>query len=382
MGVIGGTFFGDDPIIVSKVIDAFNSGNEVFNHGSDSLTFFDELSKTEARTRILSGEVETFEPYYSFVPNQNRWAESTLAALRELGYNVISTAISSAFPQNVDLNSSPKQIPQATQTATYRDGIWDNTVNSVIPDCERQFAAGTVVCCVMMHQHEIAQGSVTIPEIAALIETMKAKGWAMKTFSSFVSTSLPLTLPPAISSTVLPTHKPTDTSPDQTPAQPPTSPGLCTLQQTGQYLQATESCSSYVRCNGLTVVSSPVSCSSGLAFNNARQYCDWPYNFKCQASLPAPTPTTQPPPPPPPPPAQSPSVQPPTAQPPPEQPPTSLGECTLKKSGQYFQATESCLAYVRCDGQTVVNSPIACSPGRLFNNARQYCDWPYNFECT
>ena len=130
-------------------------------------------------------------------------------------------------------------------------------------------------------------------------------------------------------------------------------PPQCTLQATGQYLQAVDLCSAYVHCNGQSVITEhglePISCPPETLFNNARQYCDWPFNFECPGLPPT--------------------------------PPPKKDQCTLQLTGQYFQAVDSCSAYVRCDGQTVLGSPISCSSGVLFNNERQYCDWPHNFKC-
>ena len=57
------------------------------------------------------------------------------------------------------------------------------------------------------------------------------------------------------------------------------------------------------------------------------------------------------------------------------------GQCSLQGSGFYLQAINACSAYVRCNGNNVVGDPSNCSFGTLFNNDRQFCDWPSNVNC-
>lgn len=91
MGVIGGQFFRNKwGPVWAKVQQGYDAGFEVFNHGDDSTTNFNEITKEQALQHIKNAEVEGFE-YSSFVPHQNRWAPSTIEALAELGYRVIST---------------------------------------------------------------------------------------------------------------------------------------------------------------------------------------------------------------------------------------------------------------------------------------------------
>lgn len=177
------------------------------------------------------------------------------------------------------------------------------------------------------------------------------------------STEPPTYVPPV---TEAPTYMPTlsPISPSPIPKVSSTSSGQeCSLHQVGKYLQAVNLCTAYVHCDGQIVVTSPTKCSSGTLFNNARQYCDWSENVVCEAQMPSsPAPV---------PPAPTPTVA----------PVSTTSQCTLHQVGKYLQATNLCSGYVRCDGQTVVKEPVSCRSGTVFNNVRQYCDWPDNVVC-
>jgi len=159
-----------------------------------------------------------------------------------------------------------------------------------------------------------------------------------------------------------PTSAPTQSpvSPSSAPSVSPSSPE-CSLHEDGKYLQAVNLCTAYVHCDGQIVVTSPTNCSSGTLFNNARQYCDWPEHVACAAPL-----TSEPVPP-------APTSTWPLV--------SAASQCSLHEVGKYLQATNLCAAYVRCDGHIVVKEPVSCRSGTLFNNARQYCDWPDDVVC-
>lgn len=104
------------------------------------------------------------------------------------------------------------------------------------------------------------------------------------------------------------------------------------------------------------------------------------------------------PPPPPPPQSASPASLPPPPLPLPPSPPppprralsppppapasddSPSEECSLQ-SGHYLEPTPSCEGFRHCQSGAYVSDTIACPDGTLFNYARQYCDWPYNFQC-
>jgi len=189
------------------------------------------------------------------------------------------------------------------------------------------------------------------------------------------TTELPTPVPPTTSTepptyvppvTEAPTYMPTlsPSPPSPLPTVSSMSSGQeCSLHQVGKYLQAVNLCTAYVHCDGQIVVTSPTNCSSETLFNNARQYCDWSENVVCEAQMPSnPAPV---------PPAPTPTVG----------PVSTTSQCTLHQVGKYLQAINLCSDYVRCDGQTVVKEPVSCRSGTVFNNVRQYCDWPDNVLC-
>jgi len=185
--------------------------------------------------------------------------------------------------------------------------------------------------------------------------------------------------PPPVSPPSPEPPAPPPPAPEPPAPAPATSSGQCTLLDSGTYLQAVNDCSAYMRCNGNNVLSGPTSCSGGTLFNNARQFCDWPSNVDCEGSSseagsggqsqPAPAPP-------------APAPAPPGLAPPGSAPPASAtGTCTLQGTGTYLQAVNDCSAYMRCDGNNVLSGPTSCSSGTLFNNDRQFCDWPSNVDC-
>ena len=50
-------------------------------------------------------------------------------------------------------------------------------------------------------------------------------------------------------------------------------------------------------------------------------------------------------------------------------------------NGKYLEATAGCSAYVRCKDGEIIQSAVKCPEGTLFNNLRQFCDWPANVRC-
>jgi len=243
----------------------------------------------------------------------------------------------------------------------------------------------------------IAQGFATPGNTAAFYSAF-SRAWTKMTESGHsnlqaVDDSAPVPAPPAPPPPAPEPPAPPPPNP-QTPAPPPPAPeppapapeppgssGQCTLQGSGSYLQAIGDCSSYVRCNGNNVLSGPTSCSSGTLFNNDRQFCDWPSNVDCQGSSSEPESGGQSPPEPSPPGPSPPAPTPPAPRPPAPAPPPGGGTCTLQDAGAYLQAINDCLSFVRCNGNNVISEPTSCSSGTLFNNDRQFCDWPSNVDC-
>lgn len=181
IGVIGGAFFGNDAAIVNKVTEAHAARCEVFNHGDDASTLFNDLTVAQAQQHISNGEVATFRPYTTFLPHENRWSTTTLKALRRLKYKAISPGVESSYPMAVNLGTRPLQLPQVTQTVIYAGGLWLSTIDQVLGDCSRALAE-VGVCVVMMHPEEFANGQVTTAELADLIDSIRARGWVIRNF--------------------------------------------------------------------------------------------------------------------------------------------------------------------------------------------------------
>jgi hypothetical protein len=188
MCVIGGQYFtGKDATIFAKVQEAVQRGCEVVNLGDGSLTLLDEVSIDVAKAHIINGEVAAFKPYTTFVPYEGRWSASTLDALRELGYAVVSGSTRSNPPMPVDPFLLPKQLPYSTQTGA-QVKLWIDTFSDVIPDCEIQLELWSL-CVVVIHPQEFAGGQENalskiqaFSNLANLIDEVKAKQWAVTTF--------------------------------------------------------------------------------------------------------------------------------------------------------------------------------------------------------
>jgi hypothetical protein len=186
--VIGGQYFtGKDATIFAKVQEAVQRGCEVVNLGDGSLTLLDEVSIDVATAHIINGEVAAFKPYTTFVPYEGRWSASTLDALRELGYNVVSGSTRSIPPMPVDPFLLPKQLPYSTQTGA-QVKLWIDTFSDVIPDCEIQLELWSL-CVVVMHPQEFAgsqENALTkeqaFANLANLIDEVQAKQWDVTTF--------------------------------------------------------------------------------------------------------------------------------------------------------------------------------------------------------
>lgn len=220
IGVIGGNHFGQDASIVQTVTEAVNQHNsEVFNHGDDAITLFDRTTKEEAKQHILAAEEAGFI-YSTFVPRENRWNQALVEALQELGrYTVLSA---STLNMPVDLASSPKEMPQAAQTAIFSGG-WQRDVQNVVSKCQQQFSS-VPVCVVMMHPQEFRDGAVTINDLENLIDEVVQQGWSITTFCDFASSAsstLPATTTAAASTSKTMVSSTTVTS--TTTAAPSTS---------------------------------------------------------------------------------------------------------------------------------------------------------------
>jgi len=202
IGVLGGKFFGDDAAMVKAVKDAVeNHNHEVFNHGDDASTLFNQVDKATAKRHIEDGEEDPFKnDYVSFVPHQNRWAESTLEALVELGYRTISASKGGAFPMPVKLEGKLFQMPTHTQTADYAGGAWTNTVDQIMPACKNALTDDGF-CVVMMHPQEFDKGTVTLDDLEDVILGAKSKDWKVTTFRDYAN---------EVGGEVTPTPRPTD----------------------------------------------------------------------------------------------------------------------------------------------------------------------------
>lgn len=190
IGVIGGLFFGSDSATVEVVTNArAHHNHEVINHGPDGSSLFDTFTKEQAVQKIQEGEVPAFKPYTSFVPHEQRWANSTVEALEELDYAVLSAAADHvSFTQPVDLTASPMWLPQAAQTASFwnSSGVWEweSGTNTILEICAAQVAAHGV-CVVMMHPQEFEYDVVTLAELRDIIIAVQDAGWTVKTFRQF-----------------------------------------------------------------------------------------------------------------------------------------------------------------------------------------------------
>eukprot|EP01063_Lacrimia_lanifica_P009692 TRINITY_DN165_c4_g1_i1.p1 TRINITY_DN165_c4_g1~~TRINITY_DN165_c4_g1_i1.p1 ORF type:complete len:430 (+),score=188.59 TRINITY_DN165_c4_g1_i1:82-1371(+) len=188
IGVIGGIYFGTDARVVDKVHEAVAKGSEVFNHGPDASTLFNEISTDEARETIARGELDAFKPYTSFVPHENRWAASTVEALSQLGYTVFSPSTTGPFAATPSFEGRLKVLPQAAETAKWEGGAWLNRVREIMPRCTDEIAR-TGVCVVMMHPQDVHYEQVTLEELRWVIGEVKRAGWAIKTFRDIGSPS-------------------------------------------------------------------------------------------------------------------------------------------------------------------------------------------------
>jgi len=99
------------------------------------------------------------------------------------------------------------------------------------------------------------------------------------------------------------------------------------------------------------------------------------------APTPAPTPGPTPAPTPAPTPSPTPSPTPgPTPAPAPSPPTSSERCCPDNYSG--IRAYDGCTKYFHCFEGVPDGVTQACAPGTLFNEPRQYCDWPANVNCA
>ena len=186
IGVIGGKYFGQSKPMLDKVMDAQNIyGHEVFNHGDDAQTLFNEISKDEAKQHIQNGEFNGFD-YSTFAPHELRWNEHALSAAKELGYTAFSGGNEGRFAMRTNLNGQMKILPQQAQTAEC-DPRLAPEIDQVIEKCAVTIAS-IGHCVVMMHPQEFHQSMVSLKELSELIDDVRKKGWKIMTFRDYVKT--------------------------------------------------------------------------------------------------------------------------------------------------------------------------------------------------
>jgi len=209
IGVIGGKFFGNDTALKQSIDAALTLGSEVYNHGDDASTLFDEVPFECAQKHILAGMKDLFGEwlpycYKSFVPHQNRWSESTLSALNQLGYKAISGSAVTEAPLDMKFNarSRPALLPTGyrgvgdkvvrVNTAKWNPevaGGFESTIATVLDNCGTMPLS--VPCVVMMHPMEFSDWAsdiieIELSELRDLIDKVVEAGWTVTTFTGFV----------------------------------------------------------------------------------------------------------------------------------------------------------------------------------------------------
>jgi hypothetical protein len=130
VGIIGNYVNGKDTVIMGALNRCVAKGADkcaIFNHGSDALYHFgDAKSVAEAQLQIkqCDDKIKSLFPGYLpelFVPHENSWAPSTITALQNLGYKIVSASQEDYSGMTWNLASNPIQLPQQATTGEWND---------------------------------------------------------------------------------------------------------------------------------------------------------------------------------------------------------------------------------------------------------------------
>jgi hypothetical protein len=228
VGIIGNYVNGGDPVIMGALNRCIAKGSDkcaIFNHGSDAAYHFGEAkSVAEAQLQIkqCDDKIRSLFPGYVpelFVPHENSWAASTITALQNLNYKIVSASQEEYSGMTWNLASNPVQLPQQATTGEWNDNTsaFDGVPTATImANCNAAAAAGEI-CVIMTHPHEFANGHYTFTQLAQLVTALKAAGFTSTNFHTVLNEVSGAATPTAAPVTAVPTAAPVTKSPTAAP---------------------------------------------------------------------------------------------------------------------------------------------------------------------
>jgi hypothetical protein len=246
VGIIGNYVSGTDPVIMGALNRCIAKGADkcaIFNHGSDAAYHFGEAkSVAEAQLQIkqCDDKIKSLFPGYVpelFVPHENSWAASTITALQNLNYKIVSASQEEYSGMTWNLASNPIQLPQQATTGEWNDNTsaFDGVATATIMSaCNAAYAQGEA-CVIMTHPHEFANGHYTFTQLGQLVTALKAAGFTSTNFHTILNevkgispsptaapiskspTAAPVTAVPTYTITKSPTAAPNSKSPTTAP---------------------------------------------------------------------------------------------------------------------------------------------------------------------